>query len=223
MPRILCSFGCDEPGVRQLKNGKWLCSAAVSQCPAMRLKNGAPKCGKNPFADRPHPRGMAGKVPWNRGLTWDDMYSPELAQRQKDAALARMRVAQEALAQSSELEAVRRAKLAQVALQRGLGGYQRGSGRGRKGWYRGFWCDSTYELAFVVWAVDHEIPFERNLEFFPYQYEGRVLHWTPDFLLGDGTYIEIKGYLPDQAQAKFEYFLRPLTIFTRIELRRMSE
>jgi hypothetical protein len=45
----------------------------------------------------------------------------------------------------------------------------------------------------------------------------------PDFLLADGTYIEIKGYLTDQARAKFDYFLRPLMIFTRTELSRMFD
>lgn len=44
----------------------------------------------------------------------------------------------------------------------------------------------------------------------------------PDFLLADGTYIEIKGYVTDQARAKFEYFLRPLQVFTRTDLDRMS-
>ena len=127
------------------------------------------------------------------------------------------------LARSPEREQARRAKLSIIAKQRGLGGYERGSGRGRKGWYRGIWCDSTYELAFVIWALDHEIPFERNLEVFPYEYDGRVLHWMPDLLLADGTYIEIKGYMSDQARAKFEYFLRPLTIFTRLELSRMFD
>src|SRR5205814_5200704 len=95
---------------------------------------------------------------------------------------------------SADAEAARRRKLAAVAVARGLGGYERGSGRGKKGWYRGHWCDSTYGLAFGVWALDHEIPFERNLEFFPYEYERRVLQWMPDFLLADGTYIEIQGY-----------------------------
>jgi hypothetical protein len=75
----------------------------------------------------------------------------------------------------------------------------------------------------VVWAIDHAIPFERNQEFFLYEYQGKVLRWMPDFLLADGTYIEIKGYRTDQARAKFEYFLRPLQIFTEVELRRMFD
>jgi hypothetical protein len=218
-----CDFGCGRPATRQLKNGRFLCAEFVAQCPAMRAKNNPSRRGQNPFAGREHPRGMAGKPAWNRGKTWGAMYSPEVVESQRRGASTRIKAVTLALANSPEREMARRAKLSIVARARGLGGYERGSGRGRKGWYRGFWCDSTYELAFVVWALDHEIPFVRNLEFFPYEYEGRVLQWTPDFLLADGTYIEIKGYLTDQARATFEYFLRPLTIFTRTELSRIFD
>jgi hypothetical protein len=190
----------------------------------MRAKNNPLRRGQDPFAGRAHPRGMAGKVAWNRDKTWEAMYSADVVESQRRGASTRMKAIREALAGSPEREQARRAKLSMVAKERGLGGYERGSGRGKKGWYRGFWCDSTYELAFVVWALDHdEIPFERNLELFPYEYEGHVLHWMPDFLLADGTYIEIKGYLTNQARAKFDYFLRPLTIFTRAELSRMFD
>jgi hypothetical protein len=221
VPNVLCDFGCGRAAIRQLKNGRFLCAEFSAQCPALRAKNSAANKGKNPFANRPHPRGMAGKPAWNRGLTWAQMYSPEVVQWQRvrsSAAAARMH---EAMRNSPERERIRRAKLSRLALQRGLGGYERGSGRGKKGWCRGYWCDSTYELAFVVWALDHEIPFARNLELFPYEYKGRVLHWTPDFLLADGTFVEIKGYITDQTRAKFEYFLPPLRIFTRPDLERM--
>jgi hypothetical protein len=93
----------------------------------------------------------------------------------------------------------------------------------RRGWYRGYWCDSTYELVFVARALDHELPLERNLECFPYEYEAAVLHWTPDFLLADGTYIEIKGYLSGQAEAKFDYFYRPLRVLARSDLQQMFD
>jgi hypothetical protein len=189
----------------------------------MRAKNNPLRRGQDPFAGREHPRGMAGKVASNRGKTWEAMYPPQVVDSQRRGAATRMKAVREALTGSPEREQARRAKLSIVAKERGLGGYACGSGRGKKGWYRGFWCDSTYELAFVVWAVDHEIPFERNLELFPYEYQGQVLHWMPDFLLADGTYIEIKGYLSNQARAKFEYFLRPLAIFTRTDLSRMFD
>jgi hypothetical protein len=205
----VCDFGCGKPAVKQLNNGRLVCAAFVAQCPAVRQKNKAAKAGRNPWAQRPHPRGMAGKIPWNRGLKWEEIYDSGVLQRQQATRLSRIKSAQRALAESQELEQQRRLKLSQVARLRGLGGYERGSGRGKKGWFRGHWCDSTYELAFVVWALDHDIPFERNLELFPYEYHGQLLCWMPDFLLADGTYIEIKGYLTPQAEAKFAFFLRP--------------
>ena len=51
----------------------------------------------------------------------------------------------------------------------------------------------------------------------------QLLHWMPDFLLADGTYIEIKGYVTAQAQAKFEFFYRPLRVLTKAELQPMFE
>ena len=166
---------------------------------------------------------MAGKVPWNRGLKWHEMYGPELLERQLATTALRIRQAHAALASSPELEAARRAKLSRVAIRRGLGGYERGSGRGKKGWCRGHWCDSTDELVFVVWALDHEIPFVRNQQLFPYEHEGELMYWMPDFILADGTFIEIKGYVTDQAQSKFEYFLPPLRVLTRADLGEMFD
>jgi hypothetical protein len=156
-------------------------------------------------------------------MKWEQMFPPELAERLQEGASARIGFAQRALSNSAALEAGRRAKLSEIARRRGLGGYERGSGRGKKGWCRGHWCDSTYELVFVVYALDHEIEFERNLELFPYEFEGRVQRWIPDFRLADGTYVEIKGYLSPQALAKFEFFYRPLLVLARAELQDMFE
>jgi len=192
----------------------------------MRQRNRAGNAGKadkNPFADRPHPRGMAGKPAWNRGLTWAEMYSPEVVQRQRTDASKRIRRVQDELKCSPEREQLRRAKLSAVARQRGLGGYERGSGRGKKGWYRGYWCDSTYELVFVVYALDHEIELERNLEVFPYEFDGRLQRWIPDFRLADGSYVEIKGYMSPQALAKFDFFYRPLLVLTHARMYDMFE
>jgi hypothetical protein len=71
--------------------------------------------------------------------------------------------------------------------------------------------------------LDHEIDFERNLEVFPYEFEGQVRRWMPDFRLADGTYIEIKGYMSSQALAKFEFFYRPLLVLGQAELRDMFD
>ena len=39
------------------------------------------------------------------------------------------------------------------------GGKRHGSGRGKKGWYKGYYCDSTWELAWVIYQLDHGVKF----------------------------------------------------------------
>lgn len=72
------------------------------------------------------------------------------------------------------------------------GGYRPGSGVGKSGWYDGIWCDSTWELAFVIWCQTHGKHVERNTERFDYEFEGVKRKYLPDFIV-DGQLIEIKG------------------------------
>jgi hypothetical protein len=82
------------------------------------------------------------------------------------------------------------------------GGLREGSGIGKHGWYKGYFCDSTYELVFVIYNIDHGIFFKRNKDYYSYTYKGKHLKYYPDFLMGDGSFIEIKGYHTDQVDAK---------------------
>jgi len=81
-----------------------------------------------------------------------------------------------------------------------IGGYRKGSGRSKHGYYKGIYCGSTYELCWVVYALDHNINFTR----FSGILENNGLKYVPDFLLDDyKTIIEIKGYeLPSKVEAK---------------------
>lgn len=92
-----------------------------------------------------------------------------------------------------------------------MGGYRKGSGRGKKGNYKGYWCDSSWELAFVIYNLEHNIKFERNKRKFVYVYEGKELNYLPDFII-DGKYIEIKGYSSKQWEAKFNQFPKEETL-----------
>jgi hypothetical protein len=83
------------------------------------------------------------------------------------------------------------------------GGYRKGSGVGKKGWYKGYWCDSSYELVWVIYQLDHNLPFERNRKKFPYVYENKIRNYTPDFIQ-NGYLIEIKGYVNEQVRAKIK-------------------
>lgn len=72
-----------------------------------------------------------------------------------------------------------------------MGGYRKGSGRSKSGYFRGIYCGSTYELCWVIYSLDHGIGFQR----FPGKIEKNGLVYYPDFLLADNTtIIETKGY-----------------------------
>ena len=83
------------------------------------------------------------------------------------------------------------------------GGYRQGSGRGKKGWYKGFFCDSSYELAYLIYCLDHNINIKRNTEKRKYEYQGTIKNYIPDFIV-QGEFVEIKGYKSDQWEAKLK-------------------
>lgn len=85
------------------------------------------------------------------------------------------------------------------------GGYRKGSGDCKKGWYKGIHCDSSWELAYVIYNLDHNIPFKRNKESFEYEFNGAIHKYYPDFIEGD-TFIEIKGRQYDSWKAKQDAF-----------------
>jgi hypothetical protein len=83
------------------------------------------------------------------------------------------------------------------------GGYRPGAGIGKSGWYKGIWCDSSYELAWVIYQLEHNITFERNKQRFSYQWKGASKEYIPDFIKDDQI-IEIKGYVDGQVKAKLQ-------------------
>jgi hypothetical protein len=94
-------------------------------------------------------------------------------------------------------------RLSEHAKKRNLGGYVRGSGRGKKGWYKGIFCDSSWELALVIYCIDHSIVIERNLASRTYIWDGEIRKYLPDFIV-DGSLVEVKGYSSPQWQAKLD-------------------
>lgn len=105
-------------------------------------------------------------------------------------------------------------------LKQNSGGVRKGAGRGKSGWYSGYWCDSTWELAWVIYHLDHNITFIRNTVAFPYEWKNESHLYYPDFVYEDGTLIEIKGYITDHTKAKFSAVKSPniLNILTKQEI-----
>lgn len=99
----------------------------------------------------------------------------------------------------------------------GLGGIRKGSGRGKSGWYKGFWSDSSWELAWIIFNIDHDIVFERNKSGFVYIFNNKQYKFYPDFILND-KYYEIKGYMDEKNLSKLEQFKEKLIILNKKEI-----
>lgn len=78
-----------------------------------------------------------------------------------------------------------------------------GTGSGKSGRYRGMKCQSTYELAFVIWAIDEGKSIKRCGLKIEYEFENRKRLFNPDFEI-DGIVYEIKGYLNEIAKVKLQ-------------------
>jgi len=101
------------------------------------------------------------------------------------------------------------------------GGYRRGSGRGKSGIYKGYWCDSSWELAWVIYHLDHKINFKRNRKKFPYVYREVTHNYIPDFVYENETFVEIKGYMLEKDVAKIDQFEGKLVIFDKENMENM--
>lgn len=78
---------------------------------------------------------------------------------------------------------------------------ENGQGRSKSGRYKGFFCNSTYELAYYIYCIDHGISIERNTKKYKYVYNGKEHYYIPDFRV-NGKLTEIKGYCNEQVKAK---------------------
>ena len=104
---------------------------------------------------------------------------------------------------------------------RSPGGYRQGSGLGKKGWYKGIFCDSSWEFAYVLYCEIHSISIKRNLEKFPYEFEGKTYMYLPDFIAED-EFVEIKGYMTERKQ-NLRIFHMSYKYMTKITLRQFCQ
>lgn len=204
----VCDFGCGRPAVHIFKSsGKACCSVASSSCPEMKARNSAKKKGINPFEGKEHPRGARGNIPWSTGKT--AATDPRLA-----SAASKLRKINLGRPLSSETK-----QKISNSLKGRSGGYRIGSGNGRKGYYKGIWCDSSWELAFVLWCELNGRSVKRAREKFPYTFNGVTMNYHPDFLytnmVGAWTYVEVKGYKSEQWEAKLAEFPHKLVLADR--------
>lgn len=153
-----------------------------------------PYCKLNPTRiqkiNSPLAHAKKGTPAWNKGQRGDPRYA------KSEETKAKLRISSTGKARTPELELERRRKITEKA-KLNNGGYRQGSGRGKKGWYKGIFCDSSWELAYVIWCLEHNKQIERNTQKFEYFYDNKRRNYIPDFIV-DGKIIEVKGYKTEQ-------------------------
>lgn len=102
------------------------------------------------------------------------------------------------------------------------GNYSPGCGTGYSGYYKGYWCDSTYELVWIIYNLDHKKNIQRNSKSFPYTFQGNQHNYYPDFV-ADDTYYEIKGYQTKKDLAKWEQFPHKLIVLFKSDIQYMFD
>lgn len=143
-----------------------------------------------------------GSIPWNKG------------QKSKISAWNKgLKGTTTGVGRTVEKETERRQKISEKA-RLSNGGYRKGSGRGKKGYYKGIWCDSSWELAFVIYNLDHGISFSRNTLGFTYDYNGSSHKYYPDFKVGV-THFKVKGFLTQQYAEKLRQFNEKLHVLDK--------
>ena len=208
-----CDYGCNGLGIFVSKNNKWRCSESVNQCPAKRLKDSLNKKGKDPFASSSHPKGMLGKEWKHKGKTAKEIYGDRAEEIKKRRAHSISEVQKNfSLEKKQQIS-----KKLSDSLTGKTGGPRKNSGQGHKGYYKGIWCDSSYELAYVYWCIENNISMLRNKKRYSYVWNGKEKGYYPDFI-ANGELVEIKGYANEEVESKMSQCSDKLTILRKHDL-----
>ena len=161
-------------------------------------------CINNPMRLTANPGGAKkGCKSWNKGIKTTDEVRKKISDALKGKTTG--------LARSPEDEISRRIKISETMKGNPRsGGIRKGSGIGLKGWYKGIWCDSSWELAWLIYQQEMGNTPARNKKSFSYIFQGRTHKYYPDFFMNN-IYLEIKGRrgyedLDAKNKAKIDFF-----------------
>lgn len=128
-----------------------------------------------------------GNIPWNKGKI--GQYSIEYRSKISQSLFGKSK----GIASTPEKEIERKRKISEtMKTNPKAGGLRSRSGRGKKGWYKGYWCDSSWELAWVIYHLEHGFKFVRNWNGFEYYYKDEKHLYYPDYII-ENNFYEIKG------------------------------
>jgi hypothetical protein len=182
----ICSYGCGKEGKFFFKTGNKCCESSPNKCEGKRNKDSDKKRGSFKGTPAWKIKGFV-YTPWNKDKT--NVFSEE--HRLKISKSLKGKSTLKGLTPEKETE--RRKKISEVMKANPkAGGLRSRSGRGKKGWYKGYWCDSSWELAWVIYHLDYGFKFDRNLNGFEYLYNNKKHLYYPDYII-ENNYFEIKG------------------------------
>jgi hypothetical protein len=186
----ICSYGCGKEAKFFFKTGKGCCEVSPNSCEGKRNRDSEKKKGNfkgTPAWAMPDYKTTLPIVPWNKGKVgiYSDEYRKKISDSLKGVATGK--------ASTPIKEAERKQKISEtMKANPKAGGLRSRSGRGKKGWYKGYWCDSSWELAWVIYQLEHGFKFDRNWNGFKYFYENETHLYYPDYII-ENHYYEIKG------------------------------
>jgi hypothetical protein len=105
------------------------------------------------------------RIAWNKGLTMETSSSLKKASETIKRKYKNGEIKPHMLGKKHTKETLQKMKD-----NPDCGGYRKGSGRGKSGWYKEYWCDSTYELCWLIYQLDHSIKPIRNEKGYTYSY-----------------------------------------------------
>jgi hypothetical protein len=156
---------------------------------------------------------------WSKGRTFDQIYRER--SNEIKSKISRKLVGRP-FKISEDKNKIRKAKLSEKMKK--FGGYRRNSGRGKQGYYKSIFFQSSYELAWIIYAIDKKIKFERNNKGFEYTFKGDTKKFYPDFYIEkDDSYIEVKGYFTQQTQEKIKQFPKKLVVINSEKIKPFLE
>lgn len=216
-----CNLGCGKEAKFFFKNGKGYCESSPNKCEVKRKKDAEKKKGifngvhywetDNPIYN-----------PWNKGK------KDELSDDYRNKLKVSAKEWWDSVDKESEFILQRNKNISNSMILNGnSGGLRKGGGRGKKGWYKGYWCDSSWELAWVIYHLEHKINFQRNTEGFEYEFKNKKRRYYPDFIIKN-TYYEIKGRenfnkLDEQNKEKIKQFKKDIVILFKKDMKQYIE
>ena len=193
----LCSYGCENRAKFRFRNGKVCCSETIKKCSAHRKLVGLKVQEQNPTKSTQ-------LIPFNpTSLLLLQKCSNGCGQ-----SAITYRPSGKWFCSEFNSQCPINAKKVSIGSKGRTGGYREGSGNGKSGWYKEIWCNSSYELAWVIFHLEHGTVFERCKDEFKYFYKGKEHTYHPDFKV-HGYWIEIKGYSDLKWTAKQSQFPFP--------------